>query len=167
MFKEQQNSLGALDGCDAYWAFSFLQGTPWEEQFEPFDAVPPEWLLTWSKKWRAVDLFTIDDIDPLIGEYQLVFDDSSGEVWAGIHQGGDVAVFKKIPTDCANPDREVVCDFFLKELEGIGDYTVYGKLTLKSPEWMPEERIKEYLLEMYKKISDAKIDKIKLEPWVF
>jgi hypothetical protein len=41
MFEEQQHSLGALDGSDAYWAFSFLQGTPWEEQFEPFDRGSP------------------------------------------------------------------------------------------------------------------------------
>jgi hypothetical protein len=41
MIEQKQNSLSALDGSDAYWAFSFLQGTPWEEQFEPFDRGSP------------------------------------------------------------------------------------------------------------------------------
>jgi hypothetical protein len=34
MFEEQQNSLGALDGCDACWVLSFLKGESCEEQFE-------------------------------------------------------------------------------------------------------------------------------------
>jgi len=166
MFEQQKNSLGALDGFDSYWAFSFLKGESCEEQFESFNAVPPEWLLSWARQWRGIDIFTIDDIDPLIGEYLLVFDESSGEVWAGIHQGDDVAVFKKIPTTTANPDREVVSDFFLKELERIGDCIMYGNLTVESPEWIPREKMEAFLKDQMRNLNQTTLHGLKLEQWL-
>ena len=166
MFEEQQNSLGDLDGYDAYGAIKFLKGESWEDIFEGFEENPPEWLLKWSEDWSADEIFTIDDIDPLIGEYLLVFDESTQEVWAGIHQGDDVAVFQKIPTDCANPDHEVVCDFFLKKLEEIGDYIVYRNLTVESPEWIPREKMEAFLVASLKTLGQSKLYELTLEEWL-
>lgn len=168
MFEEKTSSLGSLNDCEHYWVYSFLQGTPWVELFESLDenATPPAWLLEWSNSWKCEDVFTIDDIDPYIGKYCLITDGESKDVWAAIHQGDDQVVFKAIPGTNGEPASDVLCSFFLQELEEIGDFPFVGNFTIRSTECLPKDRMEEFLKRRMKELGEQKMHGLTLDEWL-
>jgi hypothetical protein len=168
MFDDKTTSLGTLDDCEQSWVFSFLRGSSWEELFESLDedTKPPAWLVEWSKSWECEDVFTIDDLDPYIGEYRLITDGDSKEVWAAIHQGDDQVVFKSIPATNGEPDPDAVCSFFLQELENIGDFPFVGNFTIDSPEWLPSNRMEDFLRRRMKELGEQEMHGLTLEEWL-
>ena len=170
MFDEPKTSLGDLDEGERTWAFRFLNDEPWDEQFECLESdegtIPPEWLINWSDSWDAELVMTIDDVDPLIGEYLFVIDKSNNEAWAAIHQGDDQVVFKRVPVDGANPDKTTVCDFFLGELKKVGNCPFFGNLTIDAPRWLPCERVEVFLKKRMNQLNEKKMGKLTLEQWL-
>jgi len=170
MFDEPKTSLGDLEEDERTWAFMFLKGESWDEQFECLEAdegtIPPEWLINWSASWDAEFVMTIDDVDPLIGEYLLVIDKSNNEAWAAIHQGDDQVAFTRVPVDGANPDKTTVCDFFLGELEEVGSCTFVGNLTINASRWLPRERVEVFLRDRMNQLNEEKMGNLTLEQWL-
>lgn len=168
MFEKKTSSLGTLNDCEQGWVFSFLRGSSWEELFASLDEdeTPPNWLIEWSQSWKTEDVFTINDIDPYIGEYCIITDGVAKEVWAAIHQGDDTVTFKPIPATNGKPDPATLCSFFLQELESIGDYPFIGDFTMGSPKWLPRERMEDFLRRRMKELGKQKMHGLNLEEWL-
>lgn len=168
MFEEKTTSFGTLNNCEQSWVFSFLRGSSWEELFESLDedTNPPNWLVEWSKSWECEDVFTIEDIDPYIGEYYLITGRDSKEVWAAIHQGDDQVAFKSIPAINGKADSDTVCSFFLRELENIGEYPFIGDFTIGAPERLPRDRMEDFLRRRIEELGEQEMDGLTLEEWL-
>jgi hypothetical protein len=170
MFDDPKTSLGQLDESEQLWAFRFMQGESWADQFECLDeevgSKPPDWLMKWSDSWTAEPVLTIDDLDPLIGEYVLVVDGTNDEVWAAIHQGDDQVVLERVPVERSEPTCNEVCDFFLKQLEQIGDAVFAGNMTIDAPRWLPRDRMEAFLIRRMKELGRNTMHGLTLEKWL-
>jgi hypothetical protein len=165
MSNQKQLSLGDLGEIDPFLAFDYLRGTPWEEIFEVFEQTPPQWLVDWSSMWRGCLVFTIDEIDPYVAEYILVFDSSCNETWAAIHQGDNQVVMEAIQTRADEPDADVICDFFLNELGSLGSL-LFGDFRIHAPQWLPIERVEPFMKKRMEELSQTLIYGLSLPEWL-
>jgi len=176
MSEEKKTSLGEFD-YEIGMVREFLNEGSWEKQIEECEEWdedsgmrPPDWLVEWSKSWRNDPLFSIEGDDWWMCEYQLVFDDSSGEVWGMIYQslGGDDGVsVEGIGTATkGEPTADEVWEFVRNQLETLGDYPLCGTFTIDSTEWLPPDRMAALLKEAMAKHGESKVGGLSLEKWL-